>query len=249
MEKQNSCINEQGNKYGRLLVVSKAATFKQGNKTLARWNCSCDCGIMCVVFGTDLRTGHVKSCGCLKKQMAIENCKKHSDSVIGSVAENSVNEVGNRYGRLEIVEALPTKHKKSRWLCKCDCGKFKNATGDSLRQGKVKSCGCLRKEADYSYTSTSNTVKYTQYKSNAKRRNLEFLIPFNEFEKLVSSSCIYCNGNGGGIDRWNNEIGYTLENSVPCCTICNRMKLTWTPLQFLSHCKKVIENHKNNNNA
>ena len=32
------------------------------------------------------------------------------------------------------------------WFCKCDCGKTKNALACRLKNGTVKSCGCLHKE-------------------------------------------------------------------------------------------------------
>lgn len=45
-----------------------------------------------------------------------------------------------------------------------------------------------------------------------------------------------------GIDRKDNSesVGYTLENSVPCCGICNGMKNDHTELNFLGHVKKIV---------
>lgn len=56
------------------------------------------------------------------------------------------NELGNRYGRLTVVEGLPSTSGKACWLCLCDCGVHTTATGDTLRQGHKKSCGCFRRE-------------------------------------------------------------------------------------------------------
>ena len=50
---------------------------------------------------------------------------------------------GERYGRLEVIEHIGTRRGKALWKCKCDCGNYADVTGDSLRQGKTKSCGCL----------------------------------------------------------------------------------------------------------
>ena len=36
------------------------------------------------------------------------------------------------------------------------------------------------------------------------------------------------------VDRKNNTIGYTLENSVPCCIICNKGKSTFSYEFFIS---------------
>lgn len=56
-----------------------------------------------------------------------------------------INMIGLKFGRLLVISELPDRDKYSRivYHCQCDCGKFHNVTGKLLRQGKVKSCGCL----------------------------------------------------------------------------------------------------------
>lgn len=55
--------------------------------------------------------------------------------------------IGQRYGRLAIVDRAPnTAAGLARWLCQCDCGATKIVTGDGLRSGSTKSCGCLQRE-------------------------------------------------------------------------------------------------------
>ena len=54
---------------------------------------------------------------------------------------------GQRFGRLVVVgRAENGKHKHSRWLCRCDCGREKIVLGKHLRSGATQSCGCLSKE-------------------------------------------------------------------------------------------------------
>lgn len=49
---------------------------------------------------------------------------------------------GHRSGRLVFLEHVGySKHRHSRWLCKCDCGNETITTTP-----KTKSCGCLHKE-------------------------------------------------------------------------------------------------------
>ena len=57
-------------------------------------------------------------------------------------------ETGNRYGRLTVVRRDPENayHKGANWICRCDCGGERVASGIGLRQGMVKSCGCLVRE-------------------------------------------------------------------------------------------------------
>jgi len=54
---------------------------------------------------------------------------------------------GQRFGRLKVLNIDTERtNRKTYWICKCDCGKFKSIRGDGL--GIVNSCGCLKKEQD-----------------------------------------------------------------------------------------------------
>lgn len=55
---------------------------------------------------------------------------------------------GQRFGRLIAVR--PTDERKNGmiiWECLCDCGNIKLVRSSELRQGKTKSCGCLKKDS------------------------------------------------------------------------------------------------------
>lgn len=49
---------------------------------------------------------------------------------------------GQKYGRLTVMEKAPNIKDRTAWKCKCDCGNEIVTTGNMLRQGHVKSCGC-----------------------------------------------------------------------------------------------------------
>lgn len=117
--------DETGHKYGDLLVL-----YKSEKKTCGRtyWHCLCDCGNECDVDGTKLRNGHTKSCGCAK---AKANHNK------------AINLLGQRFGKLTVIEKAETNEEGTFWMCKCDCGNVKKIKGRYLRNGDVKSCGCL----------------------------------------------------------------------------------------------------------
>ena len=53
--------------------------------------------------------------------------------------------VDQRFGRLVVVKQLPTMN-YTRWLCRCDCGNYTEASSLVLRNGDKKSCGCFRKQ-------------------------------------------------------------------------------------------------------
>lgn len=65
------------------------------------------------------------------------------------------------------------------------------------------------------------------YKCNAKIQNRIWALTKEEAIKLLHSSCAYCGqlpDPVGGIDRIDNNKGYTRDNTLPCCSFCNRAK-------------------------
>lgn len=58
---------------------------------------------------------------------------------------NSDDFVGQKFGRLLVLERIVAKGKNSAYLCKCDCGQIAQISRCGLRSG-TQSCGCLRKE-------------------------------------------------------------------------------------------------------
>ena len=60
--------NERGNRYGSLLVLEEAP--REPNKP-PRWRCRCDCGNEKIVYGSELRKGSTKSCGCRRRKQKL----------------------------------------------------------------------------------------------------------------------------------------------------------------------------------
>jgi hypothetical protein len=55
---------------------------------------------------------------------------------------------GERFGRLVAIARTVAGSKKAKeaWLCACDCGTNKELRSSDLKAGKIRSCGCLRRE-------------------------------------------------------------------------------------------------------
>jgi hypothetical protein len=83
--------------------------------------------------------------------------------------------------------------------------------------------------------------KFKTYELNAKKRGKEFNISFDEFMTFWQLPCSYCGSDIEtiGLDRVDSEIGYNLNNIIPCCKICNRMKSNTPTETFINHCKKI----------
>ena len=62
---------------------------------------------------------------------------------------------GKKFNYLTVIQrGLNTNDGRAQWVCKCDCGNIKTIRGKDLRNGKVKSCGCLQKRR----ASEANTI-------------------------------------------------------------------------------------------
>lgn len=94
------------------------------------------------------------------------------------------------------------------------------------------------------YTETKHTPKrrFDTYKGMAKQRGHLFELTYSEFLVFWQKPCSYCGDSIKtiGIDRLDNTVGYTVENCVPCCETCNKMKRMQTKDEFLDRCHRII---------
>lgn len=140
------------------------------------------------------------------------------------------NEVGAVFGRLTVTCQLPSQNRKAVWLCSCSCGGTHITTGDSLRTGKVKSCGCYRVSGDYvrrhghasfakgvtrTYKSWSEMrarctrvshVSYTNYGA----RGIGYDSSWESFEQFLAD--MGERPAGTSLDRKDGELGYSKNN-------------------------------------
>jgi len=119
---------------GRLTVIAFSHIDKKGEAT---WKCACECGNITVVGGYKLRSGHTQSCGCLVK----EALAKESRARTGRKSKSWQDLSGQKFGRLEVVSFSHKRGKKSYWNCLCECGNVKDVRSDSLKDGRIASCG------------------------------------------------------------------------------------------------------------
>lgn len=120
--------------FGRLTVIRFSHVCPK--KRNACWICKCECGNEISAFGTSLRSGSVKSCGCLRLE-------RLSASAIEKMADLT----GLKFGHLTVLGLFShTPNKPTLWTCICMCGSVKNYLVGNLKQGFSTSCGCLTKE-------------------------------------------------------------------------------------------------------
>lgn len=134
-----------GKRFGRLVALWPVGRDGRRNHV---WLFRCDCGRfkpirLTNVTGLGVRSSN-RSCGC---QRGINSV---SAAEIGG-AKKFVNLEGRKFGRLRVMEYVEKRHYPSGacshiYRCLCRCGRVKLVTGEALKSGNTKSCGCLRRE-------------------------------------------------------------------------------------------------------
>lgn len=163
-------IDLTGKRFGNLVVIAEADDYvsPKGYKK-KMWTCICDCGLETIVMGSHLKSGHTISCGC-------QQLNKLKPRVATSL-------VGQKFGMLTVLERKPNRQvgKNSRvvWSCLCDCGNKTDVLSMLLKQGSIKSCGCLSM-------------------SHAERIMINYLTDHN-FKFVREFKCLELTGIDGGV--------------------------------------------------
>lgn len=115
-----------GQRFGRLTASERDEHREKDNRI--RWICQCDCGNKKSVSAVCLKSGTVKSCGCL--------------------AREGIDITNKKFGRWTVIEKddCRNKHGAIMWNCICDCGNVGLISTSSLIHGVSKSCGCFKKD-------------------------------------------------------------------------------------------------------
>lgn len=168
---------------------------------------------------------------------------------------------GQKIHYFTIVELSHIDHRGRRhYRCKCRCGTIKVVQRSLLASGNTKSCGCWAKESARSralpHGIASRNLCYAGYRHKAKRAGLEFQITREQFGRTASRNCFYCgalpsnvckssHGTGdfvySGIDKIDPRKGYTINNTVACCHICNFAKSNRSQGEFIAWIHRAFQ--------
>lgn len=124
---------------------------EKGKKRKGKFICPYDNTVFeCVVH--DVNNGKTRSCGCYKKK---NTSRLHKENLLGK-----------RFGHLTIIgEATNSSCNRTRWHCKCDCGREKDVITQLLKEYRTTTCG--NKDCPYFH-------KLKQEKRRAKIKNRRF---------------------------------------------------------------------------
>lgn len=212
------------------------------------WNAVCDCGNR-----FELASGRIKrtkSCGCKNKSVRTDWIGK---STRGFTVIKKTEIRSNGYSVWEAKcdfcgrsKEFPSYYFK-RGHCSCDCEGWKNVWSEKVGRQPLPN-----------HQSHVNII-YNHYKRSAQERGLSFELTKEQVRGLIEQECCYCGqkplvrytavGCAGeyewnGIDRVDNTKGYTPENCVPCCKLCNFGKRDLTLAEFTSWIERAYQTMK-----
>lgn len=185
----------------------------------SKWLCQCSCGNKVTTSGVRLRSGGVKSCGCLKLERTKERWIDYRRSFLGK-----------KYGRLSVEEFVDVINNASRLKCKCDCGESCIVRLGDLQSGDTKSCGCLARETfnemitshglstHHLYDTWNDMIQrcYNENAPNYKYYGGRGIRVCDEWRSSPSSFIEWAEQNGHSkgltLDRGNNDGNYEPDN-------------------------------------
>ncbi len=170
---------------------------------------------------------------------------------------------GQRFNKWLVLEFTEYWYTASFYRCQCDCGTIKEVSAYNLKAGLSKSCGsgtCRNRDRYLdtpAYYGGSFSRVYISYKTHATQKGLAFELDCHTFYTMSQASCYYCGIEKyscythriceplayNGIDRVDNTLGYTKENTVTCCGLCNHAKHTMGQQDFIDLCKRIASHH------
>jgi hypothetical protein len=177
-----------------------------------------------------------------------------------------INHVGEKYGKLEVIEHVGYDHSnKLIVLCRCECGNLKKVRKNNLGCS-TNSCGCYKKEyIKKTYSKSLEHLEIMRTLNACRRKTKDTNLTYDVVKQLIFSNCFYCEQKPEdieitsgkfftaknkkqikrvGIDRINNNIGYYKNNVVPCCLVCNTIKRDFSVDSLIPKLSVMIKNIK-----
>ena len=228
-KKKTTLKDLTGQKFGRLTVLTREGSDKNKKAT---WNCICDCGKTVIIRGTDLTTGKIKSCGCLKTDILSQDLS------------------GKTFGKLTVLKPTDKRIGNSiAWLCQCECGGEILVSTNHLTTGNTQSCGCLVSKGELKITNYLQEKKISYIKQymfsdlfGKKRYPLRFdfaIFNDNKFLGLIEFQGIQHYENVYNLDEKDWE--YSLKRDQMKRDYCMKNNIPLLEIKYLEDPIKKIE--------
>ncbi len=194
-------IDLTGQKFGRLTVIERASN--QGTQTM--WLCICKCGKQSIAASGHLKSGRIKSCGCLAIKLRTKhghNCRnKRSKTYVTwqNIIQRCTNSNHKHY-----------KHYGGRGIRVCEAWmKFENFFEDMGEKPEELSIDRINNNGDYCKVN----CKWSDRKEQHRNTRRAILVTINGVIKPLAEWCeMY---------------------QKPYYKVKNRLNLGWTPEEAL----------------
>ena len=231
----NKVHKDCGNKYCAKHIKEWKEEVQTGGKKVQR----CNGRYMCDPENPGIKAilpenyPHKKCENCLKKERCGDIKRRREIEAYNEKSENE-KRCGKCRKSIPLDELITTSKGEISYYCE-HCFEVRQNVEDN------------RPSRHEEYKTNINLLFY-EYTRGAKKRGYNFGLSFEDFEKLVTSQCYYCDLPRRkyliGIDRLDSNVGYTDDNIVPCCSICNLMKNTLNEATFILMCAHIARmNH------
>lgn len=160
-----------GQRFGRLVVQEKTTQKSPSGVSRGAARCVCDCGNEVTVLLQNLKD-RTRSCGCLKRRGTMS---ERFAATRGSDRQFSV-APGDRFERLTVLRETTRRRTsgEQEWVaeCACDCGAEATVTLANLRNGQVRSCGCLQRQRAAETNTERATHALSEHEHYPRWRNM-----------------------------------------------------------------------------
>jgi hypothetical protein len=122
---------------------------------------------------------------------------------------------------------------------------LKGNSREALYYNTCKKCVNVKRKKEYNKIEP----KLKSYKKAAASRNYEWILTDDEASDFFKGNCFYCDKTSilgedmSGIDRVDNNKGYSFDNCVSCCGTCNFMKREFSKEEFIKKCIEIAKFH------
>ena len=150
--------------------------------------------------------------------------------------------------------------------CPCNLSKGNGDPDTFIRKAYYRARGKYVDDIEDIWSdNVKRKTRFDMAKSKSQKQQRDFTLSRDEWDDLIIGDCVYCKralprGKWFGVDRIIPTVGYTLENTVSCCSDCNNDKgdLTVTDMErrnnqiatrldndviVLFGCEKVLRNY------
>ena len=200
-------LNLVGLKTGKLSVLA----FSHIQNRHSKWLCRCDCGNEKIIFGSHLKNGTTKSCGCLIIKKLIERNTKHNQRPRGTKSPEYISWIAMKQ-RCYNPKHIYFHRYGGRGIAVCD--QWRNSFSTFLSDLGTRSAGYTLGRIDNKQGYKKDNCKWMSQNEQNTNKNNSHLITIDNTTKTISEWC-RCN---------NMKLG----------TAIARLKRGWSPKKAIS---------------